>query len=89
MGYEKPGPTRQLEKVGIKFVLLVYSRWNEPMFAGICIANGCSREVAEAIAAELGRVRFRLATVRPLKDRESFIAACKAVGVEVTEVEPR
>jgi hypothetical protein len=59
------------------------------MFAGVCIANGCDRYMAEVLAQDLETAGFRLTTVRPLKDWETFRAACKAVGVHVEEIPAR
>jgi hypothetical protein len=82
-------PTRELKKQGLGFLVLVPGRWNKDMFAGICIANGCDRELAEMIAAELGRDRERMTTVRPIKEWSQFVIACKAVGVHVSDIPPR
>lgn len=80
--------TRELPKLGFKLVLLIPARWNSDMFAGVCLGCGCPFDLARKIARELGAAGDRLVTVRPLPDREKFVAACEALGVHVEEIPP-
>lgn len=80
--------TRELPKVGFRLSVLIPARWNEHAFAGVCLANGCPVEFAWKIAAELGRDKVRLVTVRPQLERELFVSACKTLGVRVEEIPP-
>ena len=81
-------PARQLEKIGLRFLLLQPGRWNQSFFAGVCAGSGCPYAMAFKIAADLGAGGERLATLRPLYNMEHFRAACEMVGVRVEEIPP-
>lgn len=81
-------PTRELPKIGLRFVLTNPGRWNQSFFAGICAGAGCPFSMAFMIAADLGAKGDRATTTRPLKDWEQFRTACKMAGVSVEEIPP-
>lgn len=81
--------TRELPKVGYRLSILIPARWNQDVFTGVCLANGCPLVTASAVALDLDWNRERCVTVRPLADPEKFKAACETLGVHVEEIPPR
>lgn len=82
-------PTRQLEKYGLKFTVLVPSRWSRGHFAGICMANGCDRDMADTLADTLIRNGTLSTTVRVMPEKwESFKRALEQTGIHVEEIPP-
>ncbi|RPH75958.1 hypothetical protein EHM76_00320 [bacterium] len=79
-------PTRDLPKIGLRFSVQNPSQWSRDIFVGICIANGCDYATAQRHARQLGEWGELSVTIRPLKDRESFVAACKMVGVRIEDI---
>ncbi len=82
-------PTRELPAIGLRFRIDIRPRWDWRVFAGVCLANGCDLETARRIAFALDGLGERACTLRPLKDPETFRAACKALGLYVEEIPPK
>lgn len=81
--------SRELPEIGLHFRLENTAIWDRRIFEGICLGNGCPLTFAERVSFELESRRERKCTVRQVADWEHLKAACREVGVRVTQIPPR
>lgn len=82
---QKPGPTRTLAELRVRFQVIDPIRFNHEVFAGVCMAYGCEYVIAYSVARSLWLKGLRETSVRtgpgyPF-NLEACQKACEMIGV--------